>query len=206
PTTSTQGSEAPGGVACQSEGVARLSVLRVVRQGVPQGCAGGGLRALPRQRRRTRDRPPDVRGHRGVWPGPLAGRTGGGIEGEIVPTSTGSARVQPQRGWQAKAAGIGAIRDRVAQMAVVLVLEPIFEADLEPEQYAYRANRTALDAVRQVHGLVNSGHTEVIDADLSGYFDSIPHPDLLKSLSRRISDRHLLGLIKVWLEAPVAAL
>src|SRR6516165_8048931 len=99
--------------------------------------------------------------------------------------------------------GIGAIRDRVAQMAVVLVLEPIFEADLEPEQYAYRANHTALDAVRQVHGLVNSGHTEVIDADLSGYFDSIPHPDLLKSLSRRISDRHLLGLIKVWLEAPV---
>ena len=99
--------------------------------------------------------------------------------------------------------GIGAIRDRVAQMAVVLVLEPIYEADLEPEQYAYRANRTALDAVRQVHGLVNSGHTEVIDADLSGYFDSIPHPDLLKSLSRRISDRHLLALIKVWLEAPV---
>ena len=73
--------------------------------------------------------------------------------------------------------GIATIRDRVAQMAVVLVLEPIFEADLEPEQYAYRANRTALDAVRQVHGLVNSGHTEVIDADLSGYFDSIPHPD-----------------------------
>jgi retron-type reverse transcriptase len=68
--------------------------------------------------------------------------------------------------------GIATIRDRVAQMAVALVLEPIFEADLEPEQYAYRANRTALDAVRQVHGLVNSGHTEVIDADLSGYFDT----------------------------------
>jgi RNA-directed DNA polymerase len=99
--------------------------------------------------------------------------------------------------------GIGTIRDRVAQMAVVLVLEPIFEADLEPEQHAYRANRSALDAVRQVHGLVNSGHTEVIDADLSGYFDSIPHAELLKSLSRRISDRHLLGLIKMWLETPV---
>ena len=63
--------------------------------------------------------------------------------------------------------GIGTIRDRVAQMAVVLVLEPIFEADLEPEQYAYRAERSALDAVRQVHGLLNSGHTEVVDADLS---------------------------------------
>src|SRR5215472_10607719 len=57
--------------------------------------------------------------------------------------------------------GIGAIRDRVAQMAVVLVTESIFEADLEPEQYAYRANRSALDAIRHVHGLVNAGHTEV---------------------------------------------
>ncbi len=99
--------------------------------------------------------------------------------------------------------GIGSIRDRVAQMAVVLVLEPIFEADLEPEQYAYRANRSVLDAVRHVHGLVSAGHTEVVDADLSSYFDEIPHAELLKSLSRRISDRHLLGLIKMWLEAAV---
>jgi RNA-directed DNA polymerase len=99
--------------------------------------------------------------------------------------------------------GIATIRDRVAQMATVLVTEPIFEADLEPEQHAYRANRSALDAVQQVHGLVNTGHTEVIDADLSGYFDSIPHADLLKSVSRRVGDRHLLGLIKMWLESPV---
>ena len=99
--------------------------------------------------------------------------------------------------------GIATIRDRVAQMAVVLVLEPIFEADLEPEQYAYRANRSALDAVRAVHGLLNAGHTEVVDADLSSYFDTIPHAELLKSLSRRLSDRHLLGLIKRWLEASV---
>jgi RNA-directed DNA polymerase len=99
--------------------------------------------------------------------------------------------------------GIGSIRDRVAQMAVVLVLEPIFEADLQPEQHAYRPDHSALDAVRQVHGHVNTGHTEVVDADLSGYFDSIPHAELVKSLSRRISDRHLLGLIKMWLVAPV---
>jgi RNA-directed DNA polymerase len=99
--------------------------------------------------------------------------------------------------------GIATIRDRVVQMAVVLVLEPIFEADLEPEQYAYRANRSALDAVRAVHGLLNAGHTEVVDADLSSYFDTIPHAELLKSLSRRLSDRHLLGLIKRWLETPV---
>jgi group II intron reverse transcriptase/maturase len=99
--------------------------------------------------------------------------------------------------------GIGAIRDRVVQMAVVLVLEPIFEADLAPEQYAYRPDHSALDAVSHVHRHVNTGHTEVVDADLSGYFDSIPHAELMKSLSRRISDRHLLGLIKMWLVAPV---
>ncbi|WP_052334752.1 reverse transcriptase domain-containing protein [Singulisphaera acidiphila] len=99
--------------------------------------------------------------------------------------------------------GIATIRDRVVQMAVVLVLEPIFEADLPPEQHAYRAGRSALDAVRQVHGHVSMGHNDVVDADLSGYFDSIPHSELLKSLSRRISDRHLLGLIKMWLVAPV---
>jgi RNA-directed DNA polymerase len=99
--------------------------------------------------------------------------------------------------------GIGSIRDRVAQMAVVLVLEPIFEADLPPEQHAYRADHSALDAIRQVHGHVSTGHSEVVDADLSGYFDTIPHAELLKSLARRISDRHLLGLIKMWLVAPV---
>ena len=89
------------------------------------------------------------------------------------------------------------------QTAAVLVLEPIFEADLQPEQHAYRPGRSALDAVNQVHSLLNTGHTEVVDADLSGYFDSIPHPELLKSVSRRISDRHMLRLIKMWLEAPV---
>jgi group II intron reverse transcriptase/maturase len=99
--------------------------------------------------------------------------------------------------------GIPTIKDRVLQMATVLVLEPIFEADLQPEQHAYRPGRSALDAVRQVHSLINTGHTEVIDADLSGYFDTIPHADLMKSVSRRISDRHVLRLIKMWLTAPV---
>jgi group II intron reverse transcriptase/maturase len=99
--------------------------------------------------------------------------------------------------------GIPTVRDRVAQTAAVLVLEPIFEADLPPEQYAYRANRSALDAVGKVHSLVNTGHAEVVDADLSGYFDSIPHAELMKSVARRVSDRHLLHLIKMWLEAPV---
>ena len=98
---------------------------------------------------------------------------------------------------------IPAIKDRVAQTAAVLVLEPIFEADLQPEQYAYRPDRSALDAVRHVHKLLNTGHGQIVDADLSGYFDSIPHPDLLKSVARRIVDGAMLHLIKMWLEAPV---
>jgi RNA-directed DNA polymerase len=99
--------------------------------------------------------------------------------------------------------GVPAIKDRVAQTAAVLVLEPIFEADLQPEQYAYRPDRSALDAVRQVHKLLNTGHGQIVDADLSGYFDSIPQSDLLKSVARRIVDGVMLHLIKMWLEVPV---
>jgi RNA-directed DNA polymerase len=99
--------------------------------------------------------------------------------------------------------GIPTVKDRVVQMAALLVLEPIFEADWQPEQHAYRQGRSALAAVHKVHALLNTGHTEVVDADLSGYFDSIPHAELMKSVARRISDRHLLGLIKRWLDAPV---
>jgi RNA-directed DNA polymerase len=99
--------------------------------------------------------------------------------------------------------GIPAIRDRVVQMAAVLVLEPIFEADLPPEQYAYRKDSSALDAVKHVHKLLNTGHREVVDADLSGYFDSIPHAGLMQSVARRIVDGAMLHLIKMWLEAPV---
>ena len=99
--------------------------------------------------------------------------------------------------------GIPTIRDRVVQTAAVLVLEPIFETDLQPEQYAYRADRSALDAVRQVHKLINTGHRKIVDADLSGYFDSIPHAELMKSVARRIVDGAMLHLIKMWLEAPV---
>jgi len=99
--------------------------------------------------------------------------------------------------------GVPAIRDRTAEMAAVLVLEPIFEADLPPEQYAYRRDRSALDAVRHVHKLINTGHGEIVDADLSSYFDTLPHSELLKSVARRVVDGAMLHLIKMWLEAPV---
>ena len=99
--------------------------------------------------------------------------------------------------------GIPTIKDRVVQTAVLAVLEPIFEADLQPEQYAYRPGQSALEAVQQVQALMKQGHTEVVDADLSGYFDSIPHAELMKSVARRVSDRQLLALIKAWLEMPV---
>lgn len=99
--------------------------------------------------------------------------------------------------------GIPTIRDRVVQTAAVLVLEPIFEADLQPEQYAYRADHSALDAVQHVHKLINTGHGQIVDADLSSYFDSISHAELMKWVARRVVDGAMLHLIKMWLEAPV---
>ena len=81
----------------------------------------------------------------------------------------------------------------MAQTAAVLLLAPIFEPKLQPEQYAYRTGHNAHDAVRHVHSLVKTGHTEIVDADLSGYFDTIPHAELMKSISQRISDRHVLA-------------
>ena len=99
--------------------------------------------------------------------------------------------------------GVPAIRDRTAEMAAVLILGPIFEADLQPEQYAYRQDRSALDAVRHVHKLIHTGHGEVVDADLSSYFDTLPHSALMRSVARRVVDGAMLHLIKMWLEAPV---
>ena len=99
--------------------------------------------------------------------------------------------------------GIPTIRDRVVQTAAKLVLEPIFEADFEDTVYGYRPVRGAVDAVKEVHRLICRGHTDVVDADLSRYFDSIPHDELLQSVARRIVDRHVLRLIKLWLKAPI---
>ena len=100
-------------------------------------------------------------------------------------------------------AGVPCLRDRVAQTAAMLVLSPIFEADLQPEQYAYRPGRGAHDAVKRVHRLLTTGHREVVDADLSDYYGQIPHADLLRSIARRVSDGRLLGWVKAWLEMAV---
>ena len=109
----------------------------------------------------------------------------------------------PKADGKLRPLGIATIKDRVVQMAVVIVLAAIFEVDLMDEQYAYRPKRSAHDAVRAVHSLLNRGYTEVVDADLSGYFDSIPHHELMKCVARRVSDGAMLALIKAWLEVAV---
>jgi RNA-directed DNA polymerase len=109
----------------------------------------------------------------------------------------------PKPGGGERPLGIPSIRDRVVQTAAKLVLEPIFEADLEPCAYGYRPKRSAQDAIRKVHKHLCAGYTEVVDADLSKYFDTIPHCQLMHSVARRIVDRDVLRLVKMWLKAPV---
>jgi RNA-directed DNA polymerase len=109
----------------------------------------------------------------------------------------------PKANGKLRPLGISTLRDRVCMTAAMLVLEPIFEADLPPEQYAYRPGRNAQQAVVEVEELLFRGHLEVVDADLADYFGSIPHAELMKSVTRRIVDRRVLHLIKMWLECPV---
>jgi RNA-directed DNA polymerase len=109
----------------------------------------------------------------------------------------------PKPGGGQRPLGIPTIRDRVAQTAAKLVLEPIFEADFEDNAWGYRPRRSAVDAVKDVTRHLRRGYTDVVDADLSKYFDTIPHDALMSCLACRIVDRHVLHLIKMWLKAPV---
>jgi group II intron reverse transcriptase/maturase len=109
----------------------------------------------------------------------------------------------PKANGKLRPLGISTLRDRVCMTAAMLVLEPIFEADLPPEQYAYRPGRNAQQAVIEVEATLFRGHPEVVDADLADYFGSIPHAELMLSLARRVVDRRVLHLIKMWLECPV---
>lgn len=109
----------------------------------------------------------------------------------------------PKPGGGERPLGIPTIRDRVIQTAVKLLIEPIFEADLEPNAYGYRPKRSAQDAIQEVHEALCEGYTDVVDADLSKYFDTIPHSELLQCVARRIVDKHMLHLLKMWLKVPV---
>jgi RNA-directed DNA polymerase len=109
----------------------------------------------------------------------------------------------PKPGGGERPLGIPTVRDRVAQTAAKLILEPIWEAELEPNAYGYRPRKSAQGAIRKVDELLHEGYTDVVDADLTKYFDTIPHSELLQCVARRIVDRYMLHLIKMWLKVPV---
>src|SRR5207245_6386777 len=109
----------------------------------------------------------------------------------------------PKPGGGERPLGIPTIRDRVAQTAAKLILEPIWEAELEPNAYGYRPQKSAQDAIQKVDELLHEGYTDIVDADLSKYFDTIPHSELLPCVARRIVDGQMLHLIKMWIKAPV---
>jgi len=109
----------------------------------------------------------------------------------------------PKPGGSERPLGIPTIRDRVVQTAAKLLLEPIFESDFDPNAYGYRPKRSAKDAIQKVNELLQKGYTDVVDADLTKYFDTIPHREVIQSVARRIVDRDMLHLIKMWLKVPV---
>ena len=119
-------------------------------------------------------------------------------EGTYRPSAVRQVLIPKKQRGKFRPLGIPCVRDRVAQTAAMLVLSPIFEADLAPEQYAYRPGRSAGDAVKHVHRLLNRGYREVVDADLTDYFGQIPHAELMKSVARRIMGGCWAGSRRGW--------
>jgi RNA-directed DNA polymerase len=111
--------------------------------------------------------------------------------------------MNPKPGGGERPLGIPTLRDRVVQTAAKLLIEPIFEADLEPHAYGYRPKRSAQDAIQEVQELLGEGYTDVVDADVSQYFDTLPDSELLPCVARRIVDQHRLHRIQRWLKVPV---
>ncbi len=124
-------------------------------------------------------------------------------EGTYAPRAVRRVLIPKKQPGKYRPLGIPCIRDRAAQTSALLVLMPIVEADLQPEQYAYRPGRSAHDAIRRIHRLLYRGRREVVDCDLANYFGEIPHAELMKCFARRISDGRMLKLLKAWLEMPV---
>ena len=180
-----------------------MPVLCSVRQNQPSGRAGLCLSLLPRQWRCRGVDDKTFEGieaaGQGLWLGVLAVTL---KEKTYRPAAIRRVYTPKPDGSQ-RPLGVLTVADRVAQSAVRVVLEPIFETDLPAEQCAYRPQRNAQQAVQAVRALAIAGHTEVADADLSNCFGTLPHTELLKSVARRISDGALLHLLKMWLVAPV---
>ena len=196
-------SETPERTACEREGRTRPPVSRAGRQGVANGLPYGSLGRGPPQRRVRRGGRGDIRAHRGVRRGAVARGTVARPQGGHLQTQGGAAGSQPEE----EARPVPAVGHTLHPGSGVADTDPacawpICGADLQPEQYAHRPGRSATDAVKRVHRLVNTGHREVVDGDLSSHFGEIPHVGPMKSVARRVSDGRMPGLVKAWLEMP----